>query len=52
MVVGIQRADGRMEFNPAPDVTMEVGDFLVVLGKTESLHELEAAAGGAGQAEG
>jgi voltage-gated potassium channel len=45
VVVGIQRADGRMEFNPAPDVRMQVGDFLVVLGRTESLHELEVAAG-------
>ena len=46
VVIGIQRADGRMEFNPAPDVRMEVGDFLVVLGKTENLHELELSAGG------
>ena len=47
VVIGIQRADGRMEFNPAPDVRMEAGDFLVVLGRTESLRELEAAAGSA-----
>jgi voltage-gated potassium channel len=46
VVIGIQRADGRMEFNPAPDVSMEAGDYLVVLGRTESLRELEAVASG------
>jgi voltage-gated potassium channel len=45
VVIGIQRADGRMEFNPAPDVTMRPGDYLVVLGRSENLRELEAAAG-------
>ncbi len=44
VVIGIQRADGRMEFNPAPDVSMEAGDHLVVLGKSENLRELEGAA--------
>jgi voltage-gated potassium channel len=46
VVVGIQRADGRMEFNPPPDATMEPGDYLVVLGKSENLRELEAVASG------
>jgi voltage-gated potassium channel len=44
VVVGIQRADGRMEFNPAPDMAMHAGDYLVVLGRSQSLRELEAAA--------
>ena len=44
VVIGIQRADGRMEFNPAPDVAMEAGDHLVVLGRSENLRELEVAA--------
>jgi voltage-gated potassium channel len=44
IVVGIQRADGRMEFNPPPEATMRGGDQLVVLGRSESLRELEAAA--------
>jgi voltage-gated potassium channel len=44
IVVGIQRADGRMEFNPPPDATMRGGDQLVVLGRPESLKKLEAAA--------
>jgi voltage-gated potassium channel len=44
VVVGIQRANGQMEFNPAPDTAMHPGDFLVVLGRSQSLRELEAAA--------
>jgi len=44
VVVGIQRADGRMEFNPAPDMSMHAGDYLVVLGRSQSLRDLEAAA--------
>ena len=34
IVVGIQRAAGRMEFNPPPDAVMKDGDQLVVLGTT------------------
>jgi voltage-gated potassium channel len=45
VVVGIQRANGAMEFNPPPESVMAVGDFLVVLGETKNLRELEAAAG-------
>jgi voltage-gated potassium channel len=45
IVVGIQRANGRMEFNPAPDAEMRAGDHLVVLGRSENLRELEVAAG-------
>ena len=45
VVVGIQHADGTMQFNPAPESVMSVGDFLVVLGQAKNLRELEAAAG-------
>ena len=45
IVVGIQRADGKMEFNPSPDAGMQPGDQLVVLGRPESLKELGLAAG-------
>lgn len=45
VVVGIQRANGQMEFNPPPDARMRDGDQLVVLGQTDNLRELEAAAG-------
>ena len=44
IVVGIQRTDGRMEFNPEPDSAMQPGDFLVVLGRAANLRGLEAAA--------
>lgn len=45
IVVGIQRAGGRMEFNPAPEARMRVDDQLVVLGPADSLKNLAAAAG-------
>jgi voltage-gated potassium channel len=41
IVVGIQRQDGRMEFNPEPDTSIRVGDKLVVLGRPDSLKRLE-----------
>jgi voltage-gated potassium channel len=44
VVVGIRRADGQMDFNPAPEAVMRAGDDLVVLGRSGSLRELEAAA--------
>ncbi len=46
IVVGIQRQDRRMEFNPEPDTPMRAGDKLVVLGRPESLKKLEAEAAG------
>ena len=44
VVVGIRRADGHMDFNPEPETEMHAGDDLVVLGRTNSLRELETAA--------
>jgi voltage-gated potassium channel len=44
IVVGIQRRAGRMEFNPPADAVMQAGDQLVVLGRTDGLRRLEAAA--------
>jgi voltage-gated potassium channel len=44
VVVGIRRADGRMDFNPEPETSMRAGDDLVVLGRAGSLRELETAA--------
>ena len=51
IVVGIQRADGRMEFNPEPESVMQPGDHLVVLGKAANLSGLEAASGGRARSE-
>src|SRR4051812_9850837 len=42
IVVGIQREDGRMTFNPEPDTLIQAGDKLVVLGRPESLKQLES----------
>jgi voltage-gated potassium channel len=44
VVVGIQRGDGKMEFNPSPEAVMKAGDQLVVLGRPENLRQLEAVA--------
>jgi voltage-gated potassium channel len=46
IVVGIQRQQGRMEFNPEPDSAIHAGDKLVVLGRPDSLKRLEAEAAG------
>ena len=43
IVVAIQRADGRMEFNPAAERSLAPGDHLVALGPPERLKELAAA---------
>jgi voltage-gated potassium channel len=50
IVVGVQRSDLRMTFNPEPDTIIGGGDKLVVLGRPESLRRLETEAGGHGSA--
>jgi voltage-gated potassium channel len=45
IVVGIQRENRRMEFNPEPDTRIHAGDKLVVLGRPDSLKRLESDAG-------
>lgn len=44
IVVGIQRQQGQMEFNPPSDAVMRAGDQLVVLGPAPKLKSLEDAA--------
>jgi voltage-gated potassium channel len=46
IVIGIQREDNRMEFNPEPDTSICPGDKLVVLGRPDSLKRLTADAAG------
>ncbi len=41
IVIGIQREDSRMEFNPEPEAAIRAGDRLVVLGRPESLKQLD-----------
>ncbi len=45
IVVGIQRHDRSMEFNPSPETMIRSGDKLVVLGRPESFKQLESEAG-------
>ncbi len=47
IVVGIQREDRSMEFNPEPDTVIRSGDKLVVLGRPDPLKKLETEASGA-----
>lgn len=42
VVIGILRADGRMEFNPEPNTQIMAGDHLVVLGRPSGLKDLES----------
>jgi voltage-gated potassium channel len=44
IVVAIKRARGGMLFNPAPDVVLESGDLLIVLGHRQQLDTLESLA--------
>jgi voltage-gated potassium channel len=44
IVVGIQRQDRSMEFNPSPETRIHAGDKLVVLGRPDSFRRLESEA--------
>jgi voltage-gated potassium channel len=44
MVVAIQRESGAMEFNPAAEATIRAGDKLVVIGRPDSLKQLDSKA--------
>jgi voltage-gated potassium channel len=44
VVVGIQRAQGGMEFNPTADTVVHHGDHLIVLGSSTTLKQLERVA--------
>lgn len=46
IVVGIQRQDRTMDFNPEPETAIRAGDKLVVLGRPEGLRQLEVEAAG------
>jgi voltage-gated potassium channel len=41
IIVAIKRAGGAMEFNPPPEAVLHAGDEMVVLGRPESVKELE-----------
>lgn len=46
IVVGIERRDRRLEFNPEADTLIESGDKLIVIGRPDPLKRLEAEAQG------
>jgi voltage-gated potassium channel len=46
VVVSIRRSDGQIIFNPSGDATIEAGDMLIAIGKSESLLKLNALARG------
>jgi voltage-gated potassium channel len=41
IVVAIKRGVGAMEFNPPPEAVLNAGDEMVVLGRAQSVKELE-----------
>ena len=45
IVLAIKRNTGQMEFNPAADARLQVGDFLIVMGEPDNLPKLEALLG-------
>src|SRR5262249_39664243 len=44
IIVAIKKPDGKMVFNPAPEVPMEPGDLLITLGHRDQLERLETLA--------
>jgi voltage-gated potassium channel len=45
IVLAIRRKDGKLEFNPGADHTISPGDFLIAMGDSQKLKELESLAG-------
>jgi len=46
LVLAIRRKTGQIEFNPASEDLIEPGDFLIAMGETQALKNLESLAGG------
>ena len=44
MVLAVKQGDGRMHFNPAPDVVVHPGDRLIAIGAADHLEKLESLA--------
>ncbi len=45
ILLAVRRQDGRLEFNPSPSATISAGDYLIVMGDSQNLRELESLAG-------
>ena len=46
IIVGIKQTDGQMIFNPPPDKVIDPGSVLIILGKRQSINQLERIARG------
>lgn len=44
LVLALRHADGNVEFNPPPERKVTIGDFLIVMGDSQKLKELETVA--------
>jgi voltage-gated potassium channel len=45
IILAIRREGGRLEFNPGPEKLISAGDFLIAMGDSQKLKELETLAG-------
>lgn len=45
LVLALKRANGSLDFNPAPEAAIRAGDCLIAIGSTEHLTRLESLAG-------
>jgi voltage-gated potassium channel len=45
IVLAIRRQDGQLDFNPSSSQTISAGDYLIVMGNSQNLRELESMAG-------
>ena len=45
IVLAIRHQDGQLDFNPGPTQMITVGDYLILMGNTENLRQLESQAG-------
>jgi voltage-gated potassium channel len=45
LVLGLQKRSGKIDANPGPETTLEVGDIVIAIGTADQLDALRAAAG-------
>jgi voltage-gated potassium channel len=45
IILAIRRKDGQLEFNPGPDHTVASGDYLIAMGDSQKLRQLETLVG-------
>jgi len=45
IILAIRRQDGQLDFNPQPSAIVSAGDYLIVMGDSQNLKDLESLAG-------